>query len=70
MIFDFKIKSCANFFLKIKIKNPNPKHNKLKVAKKYLKQKKLNFELLGLTNSSFHAFIPIVLPKRIHEKIK
>jgi len=70
MIFDFKIKSCANFFLKIKIKNPNPKHNKLKVAKKYLKQKKLNFELLGLTSSSFHAFIPIVLPKRAHEKIK
>mgnify|MGYP003328454825 FL=1 len=37
MIFDFNIKSCANFFLKIKIKNPNPKNNKLKVAKKYLK---------------------------------
>ncbi len=37
MIFDFNTKSCANFFLKIKIKNPNPKNNKLKVAKIYLK---------------------------------
>ena len=37
MIFDFNARSCANFFLKIKIKNPNPKKNKLKVAKKYLK---------------------------------
>ena len=70
MIFDFNIKSCTKFFLKIKIKNPNPKNNKLKVAKKYLKKKKLKFELLDLTNSSFHALIPIVLPKRAHEKIK
>ena len=37
MIFDFNNKSCAKFFLKIKIKNPNPKNNKLNVAREYLK---------------------------------
>ena len=70
MIFDFNIKSCAKFFFKIKMKNPNPKNNKLKVAKKYLKKKNLYFKSLGFTSSSFHTFIPIVLPKRAHEKIK